>query len=268
MDTLSGGFVNTAQCRFFYVEAGAGPAVLLLHGGGATHHEWSRLLPSLARGHRVIAPDLPGFGQTGRPREGYVRTTLARAIVELMKALGEERLAVVGHGLGGFLAVELGAAWPYTVSRLALISPVVGGLDGSARATTVDEAMAERQLYGDGSIAHAVQASQHFMRAAEARQWYADSLSAHAGQSDPAAVRELLVNAGQVNDGLMLRAFRCPTLVVRPETDSTFSRARAERIAQLIPLGRLVELAALGHFAHVERPEAVADVLLPFLDAR
>jgi pimeloyl-ACP methyl ester carboxylesterase len=268
MDTLTRGFVNTAQCQFFYVEAGTGPAVLLLHGGGATHHEWSRLLPHLARGRRVIAPDLPGFGQTGRPREGYVRTTLARAIVELMKALGEERLAIVAHGLGGFLAVELGAAWPYTVARLALISPVVGGLDGSARATTVEEAIAERQLYGDGSVVHAIEASQHFIRSAEARQWYAESLSEYAARSDPQAVRALLINAGQVNDGVMLRAFRCPTLVVRPELDETFARGRAERIARLIPQGRLVDLPDLGHFPHVERPEAVAGVLVPFLDAR
>src|SRR5919199_194990 len=155
MDTLTRGFVNTAQCRFFYVEAGAGSAVLLLHGAGATHHEWSPLLPWLARGRRVIAPDLPGFGQTGRPREGYVRTTLARSIVELMKALGEERLSVVAHGLGGFLAVELGAA-------------------------SVEEAIAERQLYGDGSTAHALAASQQFIRSAEARQWYAESLGEHA----------------------------------------------------------------------------------------
>jgi pimeloyl-ACP methyl ester carboxylesterase len=268
MDTLTSGFVNTALCRFYYAAGGVGPAVLLLQGGGATHDEWSRLLPLVARGRRVIAPDLPGFGQTGRPREGYVRTTLARAIVELMKALGEERLAVVGHGLGGFLAVELAAAWPYTVSRLALISPVVGGLDDAARATTVEEAMAERQLYGDGSVAHAIEASGQFFRSPEARQWYGQSLGAHAGQSDPAAVRELLVNAGQVNDGLMLQAFRCPTLIVRPALDPTFARARAERVAQLVPLGRFVELPDVGHFAPVERPEALAAVLLPFLDAR
>jgi pimeloyl-ACP methyl ester carboxylesterase len=81
-------------------------------------------------------------------------------------------------------------------------------------------------------------------------------------------VRDLLVNAGQVNDGLMLRAFRCPTLVVRPALDSTFARARAQRIAQMVSLGRFVELADVGHFAHLERPEAVAGVLLAFLDAR
>jgi pimeloyl-ACP methyl ester carboxylesterase len=268
MDTLTRGFVNTAQCRFFYVEAGSGPAILLLHGAGATHDSWSRLVPALARRRRVIVPDLPGFGQTGHPREGYVRTTLARAIVELMKALGEERLAVVAHGLGGFLAVELAAAWPYTVARLALISPVVGGLDGPGRATSVDEAMAERQLYGDGSIGHAIEASQQFIREADARRWYVESLEAHAGGSDPAAVRDLLVNAGQVNDGMMLRAFRCPTLLVRPEVDQTFSRARAERVATMIPLGRLVELSDAGHFVQVERPDALADALLPFLDGR
>jgi pimeloyl-ACP methyl ester carboxylesterase len=268
MDTLTRGFVNTAQCRFFYVEAGAGSAVLLLHGGGATHHEWSRLLPWLARGRRVIAPDLPGFGQTGRPREGYVRTTLARSIVELMKALGEERLSVVAHGLGGFLAVELGAAWPYTVARLALISPLVGSLDGPARATSVEEAIAERQLYGDGSTAHALAASQQFIRSAEARQWYAESLREYAADSDPEAVRKLLLNAGQVDDGLMLQAFRCPTLVIRPETDETFGRARGQRIVGLIRQARLVEIPDAGHFVHVERPEAVAAVLAPFLDAR
>jgi pimeloyl-ACP methyl ester carboxylesterase len=268
MDTLRRGFVNTAQCRFYYVEAGTGPAILLLHGAGASHDAWSRLVPWLAGRHRVIAPDLPGFGQTGRPREGYVRTTMARSIVELMKALGEERLAVVGHGLGGFLAVELGAAWPYTVARLALISPVVGGLDGGGRSNSVDEAMAERQLYGDGSIEHAIEASQHFIRAADARSWYVESVREHASQSDPAAVRELLVNAGQVNDGMMLRAFRCPTLVVRPEVDETFSRARAERIAAAIPLGRMVEIPDAGHFVQIERPEVLADALLPFLDGR
>ena len=128
--------------------------------------------------------------------------------------------------------------------------------------------MAERQLYGDGSVGHALEASQHFIRSAEARRWYAESLAEYARRSDPQAVPALLVNAGQVNDGVMLRAFRCPTLVVRPELDETFARARAERIARLIPQGRLVELPDVGHFPHVERPEAVAGVLVPFLDAR
>src|SRR5947209_5922643 len=100
MDTVvAKGFVNTAQCRFYYVESGVGEAVLLLHGANATHNEWSRLAPWLARNNRVLAPDLPGRGQTARPREGYGRTTQARALIEFIKALGEERVAVVGHGL-------------------------------------------------------------------------------------------------------------------------------------------------------------------------
>src|SRR5205814_2430334 len=135
--------------------------------------------PWLARANRVIAPDLPGQGQTERPREGYGRTTQARAVVELMKALGEERLAVVGHGLGGFLAIEVAAAWPYTVSKLALISPVVGGLEGGSRSLTADEALAERQLYGDGSSASALKGAERFIHEPDLRHWYAESLREH-----------------------------------------------------------------------------------------
>src|SRR5206468_822014 len=120
---LAEGFVNTAQSRFFYVESGRGKAVLLLHGAGSTHHEWGPLFPHLARGFRAIAPDLPGSGQSEPPREGYVRTTIGRAIVELLKALGEERVSIVAHGLGAFLAVEVAAATPYVVERLVMISP-------------------------------------------------------------------------------------------------------------------------------------------------
>jgi pimeloyl-ACP methyl ester carboxylesterase len=268
MDTITKSFVNTAQCRFFYVESGEGQAVLLLHGASSTHNEWSRLAPWLARDNRVIAPDLPGQGQTARPREGYGRTTQARAVVEFMKALGEERLAVVGHGLGGFLAIELAAAFPYTVSKLALISPVVGGFDGGARLLTGDEALAERQLYGDGSKEAALRGSEHFLHEPDLRRWYAESLREYGPDGDPKAVADMLVDAGRAPDGLLLQSFRCPTLVIRPEADPTFSHARAERVAGLIPLGRMVEIPGSGHFVTLEHPERLAEVLLPFLRAR
>lgn len=268
MDTLTRGFVNTAQCRFFYVEAGVGPPVLLLHGGNSSHAEWAQVLPWLARSFRVIVPDRPGCGQTERPREGYGRTTQGRAIVELVKALGEERLAVVGHGLGGFLAIELAAAFPNAISRLALLSPVVGGLEGTGRALSADEALAERQLYGDGSLAAAERGAEYAIRSPEARLRYVEGLRDHAASSDPGALTEMVASAGRVRDALLLAAFRCPTLVIKPEADQSFSRERAQRIAGLIALGRYLELPGAGHFAHVEEPEAVAAALIAFLRER
>lgn len=257
------GFVNTAQCRFFYAEAGRGPAILLLHGAGGTHHDWAQMFPYLVPGRRVIAPDLPGAGQSEPPREGYVRATMGRAVVELLKGLGEERLAVIAHGLGAFLAIELAAANPYVVERLVLVSPTVGGLDGTERRLAVDEALAESRLYG--ALDNPEQAASQFLRTDEGRRRFLELRREHAGSKGAAAELRL---AGSSRDGVMLGTFRMPTLVVRPEYDATFSRARAERVAATIPLGRLVEVPDAGHFVLLERPDALAEVVLPFLRER
>lgn len=263
---LTQGFLNTAQCRFFYAEAGRGPAILLLHTGGGTHRDWAQLLPYLVPNHRVIVPDLPGAGQSDPPREGYVRTTIGRAIVEFLKALGEERVAVVSHGLGAFLAIEVAAANSYVVERLVMISPTVGGIDGAQRSLTVEEALAESRLYGDTPDGHDRVANE-FLRTDEGRHRYLELRREHGG-TDARATAEELRLAGSSRDGVLLGTFRCPTLVVRPEHDGTFSRARAQRIAQLIPLGRFAEIPDAGHFVTFERPEAVARVVMPFLQER
>jgi len=263
------GYVNTAQCRFFYVEAGSGKAVLLLHGGAGNHHEWAQLFPHVARSFRAIAPDLPGSGKSEPPREGYVRTTMGRAIVEFLKALGEERVAVVAHGLGAFLAIEVAAATPYVVERLALISPTIGGLEGTERRLTVEEALNESRLYNTSGtpVERAERVAAEFIRSPEARRRYVEMVAEH-GAADARGLTDPLRLAGSVRDGVMLGTFRCPTLVIRPALDPTFSRARGERVARLIPLGRFVEIPDAGHFVHLEQPEALARVLLPFLSER
>jgi pimeloyl-ACP methyl ester carboxylesterase len=265
---LTQGFVNTAQCRFFYGEAGRGPAVLLLHSGGGTHHDWAHLFPHLVGRHRVIAPDLPGSGQSDPPREGYVRTTLGRSIVEFLKGLGEERVAVVAHGLGAFLAVEVAAATPYVVERLVLVSPTIGGIEGTERRLTVEEALAESRIYGTGNPPDSLeQIAGHFLRTDEGRRRFLELRREHCS-ADAAGIAEELRLAGNARDGILLSTFRCPTLVVRPEHDTTFSRARGQRVASIIPNGRFVAIADAGHFVHIERPEALARVVLPFLQER
>jgi pimeloyl-ACP methyl ester carboxylesterase len=261
------GYVNTAQCRFFYGEAGRGPAVLLLHGGGGTHHDWAQLFPLLVGRHRGIAPDLPGSGKSEPPREGYVRTTMGRAVVELLKGLGEERVAVIAHGLGAFLAVEVAAATPYVVERLVLLSPTIGGLEGTERRLTVDEALAESQIYGSGNAPDSLErVATTFLRTDEGRRRFIELRRQHGG--DAKGIAEELRLAGKARDGVLLGTFRMPTLVLRPALDPTFSRARAERVAATIPLGRVVEIPDAGHFVHLERPDALARVVLPFLQER
>ncbi len=261
--------VNTTQCSFFYAESGRGPAVLLLHDGNGSHDEWSRFAPLLAGAMRVLVPDRPGCGLSGIPREGFGRTTQGRAIHEFIKAMGEERVAVVGHGMGAFLAIEFAAANSYAVSRMVLISPVSGGLDGPSRRLTSEEAVAERQLYGGESNGdRAARAAETLIEQPELRRWYVDSVAKHASESDPRVITEMLEAAGHVRDDILLPTFRQPTMIVRPANDPTFSVARASRIFDLIPNAQLVEMPEVGHFAHIEAPEKLAALVLPFLRER
>lgn len=106
------------------VVAGSGPLVVLLHGFPQTSHAWRHQIPALATRFRVAAPDLRGYGRSDRPprvRDYRVRT-LARDVVGLVRALGEESAHVVGHDWGGAIAWSVAQLHPKVVDRLAVIN--------------------------------------------------------------------------------------------------------------------------------------------------
>jgi haloacetate dehalogenase len=115
--------------RYFVASGGAGPPLLLLHGFPETHVCWQRIAPVLAASHRVIAPDLKGYGASEAPAggphgEGYSKREMAGELVELMRALGHERFAVVGHDRGARVAYRLALDHPERVTRVALLNVV------------------------------------------------------------------------------------------------------------------------------------------------
>jgi len=120
--------VNARGARIRFVEAGEGPTLLLVHGYLASHVTWEDALGPLAERFRVIAPDLPGFGESEKPspsRFPYTFDAFAESLVDLIAALGLTRVSVCGHALGGAVALVMAADHPDVVDRLALVSPVV-----------------------------------------------------------------------------------------------------------------------------------------------
>ena len=111
--------------RSAYLEAGPrdAPPVVLLHGLGATNASMLPLLADLARDHRVIAPDFPGFGASGAPRWRYRATDLARWLDAFLTVLDANPAALVGNSLGGRVALEIGMSAPASVSRMVLLCP-------------------------------------------------------------------------------------------------------------------------------------------------
>src|SRR5689334_20014949 len=91
--------------RIHYKIAGKGPVVVLLHGYTQTSHMWLPLIPKLSDSHTVIAPDLPGAGDSERPASGYDKKTLAKNVHDLVRQLGyTEPAQVVGHDIGLMVA--------------------------------------------------------------------------------------------------------------------------------------------------------------------
>ena len=123
-----------------YVAAGAGPAVVLVHGLGATLSVWNENVPALAQDHAVYAMDLPGHGWSDKPDDiAYDPVSGARFLVRFMDALGIPRATLVGNSGGGLIAALCALDYPERVDRLVLVDPAGLGrsISGFLRASSV-----------------------------------------------------------------------------------------------------------------------------------
>src|SRR5215470_7189080 len=122
---LTGGALDGLALH--YVTAGRGPAVVLLHGLGGFAESWRSTIEALAPRHTVVAIDLPGFGCSAKPRGPYGLGYFAESVAGCLDALGLGSVSLVGHSLGGAIAVAFTLSRPARVDRLALIGALVPG---------------------------------------------------------------------------------------------------------------------------------------------
>jgi pimeloyl-ACP methyl ester carboxylesterase len=114
--------------RIRFAEAGKGPPLILVHDYLASRTAWDPCLPLFAQHAHVIAPDLPGFGESEKPspsRYGYDMQAFCESLVDLVAALGLGRVSLCGHAMGGAIALSLAANYPHVVEKLVLVSPAV-----------------------------------------------------------------------------------------------------------------------------------------------
>lgn len=108
--------------RRAFIQAGNGPALLLIHGIGDSADSWLDVIPELARNHTVVAPDLLGHGESAKPRADYSIAGYANAMRDLLAVLDIERVTVLGHSLGGGVAMQFAYQFPERCERLCLVS--------------------------------------------------------------------------------------------------------------------------------------------------
>jgi len=124
---------RTAQVdglKLHYLTAGHGPTVILIHGYTQTSRMWRPIIPLLAENFTVIAPDLPGIGDSGIPKDGLDMKTSAIRIHALAKSLGVEKARVVGHDIGLMVAYAYAAQFPSETEKLAVMDAFLPGVAG------------------------------------------------------------------------------------------------------------------------------------------
>ncbi|MEO6979354.1 MAG: alpha/beta hydrolase, partial [Mucilaginibacter sp.] len=115
--------------KIHYVIGGKGEPLLLVHGFGQNWYMWNRLLPELSKHFTVIAPDMRGVGESGKPAGGYDKKNMAVDMHELMKKLGYQHINLAGHDIGLMVAYAYAAQFPNDVKKLALMDALLPGIE-------------------------------------------------------------------------------------------------------------------------------------------
>ncbi len=123
-------FIDVDGLRLHYLTAGHGEPLILLHGYAETSRMWRPVIPLFAEKFTVIAPDLPGIGESAIPKDGLTMKTSAVRIHALAKALGVSKARVVGHDIGLMVAYAYAAMFPAEVEKLVLMDAFLPGIEG------------------------------------------------------------------------------------------------------------------------------------------
>ncbi len=263
-----------------FIRAGEGPALLLLHGIGNNCQTWAGVIDRLAETHTVIAPDLLGHGNSDKPRGDYSIAAYANGMRDLLSVLDIEQATVVGHSLGGGIALQFAYQFPERCQRLALVGS--GGLgpelSAGLRAATLPGAeLVVTALAGfSGPLRFGLQVVEKVGRVAGWRRVgdLAEAGDALLALKDVEARRAFLrtlrgvVDArGQAVTALdrLYLADSVPLLVIWGSRDPIVPARHAETVRSLVPSARIEVFEDAGHWPHLDDPGHFSEVLLDWI---
>jgi pimeloyl-ACP methyl ester carboxylesterase len=241
------------------------PTVLLIHGLGWDHGLWRfQVAPLVARGFRVVAPDLRGMGASAKPEAQWSIADHVADLAALLDQLGTGRAALAGFSLGGMIAAAFAIAHPARAEALFMAAAPVSSSEAGRAGT---EAMLARALeLGPEAFAaeqaamiwHPRWAAAHPAEIARFIAWRAamDQRALHAAFRSSYGI--------DLRDGL--RGLRIPARIVAADSDPFAALEAMRAVAAMMPEADLVVVREAGHMAPIEQPEAFNAALLGFLD--
>ena len=260
--------------------AGSGPPVVLIHGMLNSSSHWRSVAMNLAGDHTVIAPDLIGHGDSAAPRGDYSLGAHASSIRDLLAAMGIDRASIVGHSLGGGVAMQFFYQFPQRTERLVLISS--GGLGHEVspmlRTAALPGVSALLSLTIHPRLLGALADTGRRLRERDVRLGvHVQALARALGPLESAGARHAFLQTlravidvhGQrvsATDRLYLLE-SMPTLIVWGERDNTIPLRHGRHAHAAIPNSHLRTLPRAAHFPHLEDPDGLSEVLREFIQS-
>lgn len=242
-----------------YFEAGDGPVpVLLIHGNFAGKQWWRELLVAPQPGTRLIAPDLPGFGESYA--NGTFRPSIplyARSLTDLLDSLGVERAILLGHSFGGAVATELALSDPDRFPALFLLAPPP---HTGLYTPEYLYPFLESYRYDRWSLRAAL-----LQNLGTRVPSYFENLVDEASRMHPANFSGNVRLLSSWNVGSRLHRYGNPVLVASGERDYLVPPRSAEATARAFPMGAYANLGPVGHSPQIEAPNLVQDLLSQLL---
>jgi pimeloyl-ACP methyl ester carboxylesterase len=264
--------IEGRRVRYADMGAGGGPPIVLVHGLAGNWQNWLENIPRLARERRVVAPDLPGFGQSDDPAERITISGYGRAVSALIEHLELGEVVLVGNSMGGFVVAETAIQFPQQIERLVLVS--AAGITSSdlrrepvmawgrmAMMAGARGAAEKRLAIVRPRIRHLVYSTimRHPSRIAPEMLW---EMSEGAGRS---AFRHALEAIVDYDFRDRLGDISSPTLIVWGEEDMLVPVEDAAEYERRIPGARKLVMADTGHVAMIERPPTFNQALIEFI---
>lgn len=254
-----------------YRSSGDGPPVLLLHGWPTSSYLWRRIIPPIAERNRAIALDLPGFGSSSKPPDGYDFAFFDRMLGGFLEAVGVDEVAIAGHDLGGPVALHWALHRPERVTRVALLNTLVYPEFSPAVIdfvrTLVDPARRD-SLTGPAGLAELMRAG--VANGSTLSEDVIAEVQAPFGTEEArlalAAAGVGLRSSGFKEIARLLPGLAVPVRVVYGAQDRLLPDI-AETVARLrsdLPHAEITELPDCGHFVQEDAPERVGELLATF----
>lgn len=271
-------FLDLHGDRLAYRDEGSGDEVLLLiHGMAGSSDTWRSVIPRLAKRYRVIAPDLLGHGQSAKPRSDYSLGAFAVGLRDLLDELAVSRVTVVGQSLGGGVAMQFAYQHREYCRRLILISSGGLGQDvgwtlrllSAPGAEFLLPVIAPPPVVRVGNAVRGWLSSHSIQSPRGAEMWsaYASLSESQTRQAFLRTLRSVVDYRGQAVSALnrLYLTSELPTLVIWGDDDRIIPVEHGRALAELRPACRLEVLPGVGHFPHVEQPDAVIDLIDEFV---